>query len=73
MRQQVARARALFEAAEPAIAAAPASARSGMRIAIRAYGRVLERAEAAGGDVLGRRVTLRAWDLPRIALAAVRP
>jgi hypothetical protein len=34
---------------------------------------VLERAEAAGGDVLGRRVTLRAWDLPRIALAAVRP
>ena len=73
MSQQVARARALFEAAEPAIAAAPASARSGMRIAIRAYGRVLERAEAAGGDVFGRRVTLRAWDLPRIALAAVRP
>jgi len=73
MGQQIARARALFEAAEPAIAAAPVSARSGMRIAIRAYGRVLERAEAAGGDVLGRRVTLRAWDLPRIALAAVRP
>jgi phytoene synthase len=72
MAQQIARARALFEAAEPAIAAAPASARSGMRLACRAYGRVLERAEAAGGDVLGRRIGLRARDLPAVLLATVR-
>jgi phytoene synthase len=72
MAQQIARARALFEAAEPAIAAAPASARPGMRLACRAYGRVLDRAEAAGGDVLGRRVGLRAWDLPAIVVATVR-
>ena len=70
--QQVARARGLFEAAEPAIAAAPVSARSGMRMAIRAYGRILDRAEAAGGDVLARRVGLRARDLPIVAAAAVR-
>jgi 15-cis-phytoene synthase len=72
MTQQIVRARMLFEAAEPAIAAAPVSARSGMRMACRAYGRVLDRAEAAGGDVLGRRVGLRVWDLPGIAIASVR-
>ena len=61
--QQVTRARALFAAAEPAVAAAPASVRTGIRIACAAYGRVLDRAEAAGGDVLARRVGVRAWDL----------
>jgi phytoene synthase len=69
--QQVARARALFAAAEPAVAAAPASVRSGIRLACAAYGRILDRAEAAGGDVLGRGVGLRARDLPCV-LAAVR-
>jgi phytoene synthase len=69
--QQIARARALFAAAEPAIAAAPASVRSGVRFACAAYGRILDRAEAAGGDVLGRRVGVRLVDLPGI-LAAVR-
>jgi phytoene synthase len=69
--QQIARARALFAAAEPAIAAAPGSVRSGVRLACAAYGRILDRAEAVGGDVLGRRVGVRARDLPGI-LAAVR-
>jgi 15-cis-phytoene synthase len=69
--QQVARARALFAAAEPAVAAAPASVRSGVRLACEAYGRILDRAEAAGGDVLGRRVGVRVLDLPRL-LAAIR-
>jgi 15-cis-phytoene synthase len=64
--QQVARARALFAAAEPAVAAAPASVRSGIRIACTAYGRVLDRAESAGGDVLARRVGVRAWDLAAV-------
>jgi 15-cis-phytoene synthase len=67
--QQVARARALYAAAEPAVAAAPRSVRTGIRLASGAYGRVLDRAEAAGGDVLARRVGVRAWDLP---LALVR-
>ena len=68
---QVARARALFAAAEPAVAAAPASVRTGIRLACAAYGRILDRAEAAGGDVLGRRVGVRALDVPRL-VATVR-
>jgi phytoene synthase len=68
---QVARARTLFAAAEPAIAAAPASVRSGIRLACAAYARILDRAEGVGGDVLGRRIGVRARDVPRI-LAAVR-
>jgi phytoene synthase len=70
--QHVARARALFAAAEPAVAAAPASVRSGARLACAAYGRILDRAEAAGGDVLGRRVGVRARDWPRVIVRAVR-
>ncbi len=69
--QQVSRARALFAAAEPAVAAAPASVRTGIRLACTAYVRILDRAEAAGGDVLGRRVGIRALDVPRL-VAAVR-
>jgi 15-cis-phytoene synthase len=61
--QQVARARALFAAAEPAVTAAPASVRNGIRMASAAYGRILDRAEAAGGDVLGRSVGVRVRDL----------
>jgi 15-cis-phytoene synthase len=61
--QQVARARALFSAAEPAVAAAPASVRNGIRLACVAYCRILDHAEAAGGDVLGRRVGVRVRDL----------
>jgi phytoene synthase len=64
--QQIVRARALFAAAEPAVAAAPASVRTGIRVACGAYGRVLDRAEAAGGDVLARRVGVRAWDLAAV-------
>jgi phytoene synthase len=69
--QQVARARAMFASAEPAVAAAPAPVRSGVRLACAAYGRILDRAEAAGGDVLSRRVGVRVLDLP-LVLAAVR-
>jgi phytoene synthase len=61
--QHVVRARALFAAAEPAVAAAPDSVRSGIRLACAAYGRVLDRAESAGGDVLARPVGVRARDL----------
>jgi 15-cis-phytoene synthase len=70
--QHVARARALFAVAEPAIVAAPASVRSGIRLACAAYGRILDRVEGAGGDVLRRRVGVRARDLPAILVAGRR-
>jgi 15-cis-phytoene synthase len=61
--RQAGRARSLFARAEPAIAAAPQSVRSGIRLACLAYLRILDRAEAAEGDVLHRRVGVRPWDL----------
>jgi 15-cis-phytoene synthase len=70
--RQVTRARALFALAEPAIAVAPASVRSGIRFASAAYLRILDRAEAAGGDVLGRRIGVRARDVPGILAAGRR-
>jgi 15-cis-phytoene synthase len=70
--QQIGRARALFDAAEPAIALAPVSTRSGMHLACAAYGRILDRAERAGGDVLGSRVGLRVRDVPAVLVRAVR-
>ena len=63
---QVRRARAMFATAEPAIAAAPASVRSGIRLASAAYARILDRVETLGGDVLGRRVGVRARDVVAI-------
>jgi phytoene synthase len=70
--QHVSNARSLFAVAEPAIAAAPASVRSGIRLACAAYSRILDRVEAAGGDVLGRRVGVRARDVPAILVAGRR-
>ena len=72
--QHVARARALFAAAEPAIAAAPGSVRSGIRLACAAYGRILDRAEAAGGDVLGApgAASARCATLPRLLRGGAR-
>jgi 15-cis-phytoene synthase len=70
--QQVARSRGLFAVAEPAIAAAPATVRSGIGLACAAYSRILDRVEAVGGDVLGRRVGVRARDVPAILVAGRR-
>jgi 15-cis-phytoene synthase len=70
--EHVARARALFAAAEPAVLAAPASVRSGIRLACAAYLRILDRAEAARYDVLARGTGLRAWHLPGILIRAGR-
>jgi 15-cis-phytoene synthase len=70
--RQVARARALFALAEPAVPAAPASVRSGIRFACAAYVRILDRAEAARGDVLGRAIGVGWRDVPRIVAAARR-
>jgi phytoene synthase len=69
---EVRRARALFAGAEPAIEAAPASVRPGIRLACAIYLGVLDRVEALDYDVLGRRPRLPAWQLPLVAAAALR-
>jgi phytoene synthase len=70
---EVARARRLFAAAAPAVAAAPAAVRPGVRLACAVYESVLDRVEAAGYDVLGRRMGVRLRRLPWIAYGALRP
>jgi phytoene synthase len=69
---EVRRARALFAEAEPAIAAAPGSVRSGVRFAVGVYLRVLDRVERIEFDVLGRRTAVRPWQIPGAALGALR-
>ncbi len=69
---EVARARRLFEAAAPAVAAAPAAVRPGVRLACAVYESVLDRVEAAGYDVLGRRMGVRLRRLPAVVIGAVR-
>jgi 15-cis-phytoene synthase len=69
---EVARARALFAGAQTAIAATPGSVRPGIRLACSVYGRVLDRVEAVDFDVLGRRTSVRAWELPGVAVGALR-
>ena len=69
---EVRRARGLFAEAEPAIAAAPASVRSGIRFAVGVYERVLDRVERIDFDVLGRGTGVRTWQLPGVAIRAVR-
>jgi phytoene synthase len=69
---EIARARGLFAAAPPAIAAAPASVRPGIRFAIGLYRRMLDRIEASGFDVLGRRPGVRVWHVPGAAKDALK-
>jgi phytoene synthase len=69
----VARARRMFAVAAPVIAAAPASVRPGIRLAVSVYERMLDRAEARDFDVLGRPPQVRPWQLPAVALGALRP
>ena len=60
---EVARARALFAAARPAIAAAPPSVRPGVRLAVGLYDRMLRTDPPTG---------VRIWHLPGAALEALR-
>ena len=69
---EVQRARRMFAAAAPAVAAAPASVRPGVRLACAVYESVLDRVEAAGYDVLGRRTGIRFWRMPLVAREALR-
>jgi 15-cis-phytoene synthase len=68
----VARARRTFAAAAPAIAAAPGSVRPGMRLAMTVYERMLDRVEKGDFDVLGRPPRVRPWQVPSVALQALR-
>jgi 15-cis-phytoene synthase len=72
VKHEVRRARDLFASAEAAVEAAPASVRPGIRLACAIYLGVLDRVEAIGYDVLGRRPRLPAWQLPLVALAALK-
>lgn len=63
LRHESERARALFAAAAPAIAAAPASVRPGVRLAIALYRRMLDSPRPTG---------VRVWHLPGAALEALR-
>jgi 15-cis-phytoene synthase len=69
---EVARARALFDACDDAVAAAPGAARPGIRMAVAVYRRVLDRVEASGFDVLGGRTTPRPWQVAGAAVGALR-
>ena len=70
--REVRRARALFAGAGVATESAPARVRPGIRLAVAAYSRVLDRIEMNGHDVLAGRSRLAAGDWPRVAAAAVR-
>jgi phytoene synthase len=69
---EVRRARGLFSEAEPATASAPGSVRTGIRLAVAVYLRVLDRVERIDFDVLGRPAGVRVWQLPGAALGALR-
>jgi phytoene synthase len=69
---EVRRARGLFAEAEPAMASAPGSVRTGVRFAVAVYLRVLDRVERIDFDVLGRATGVRPWQLPGAALGALR-
>jgi 15-cis-phytoene synthase len=72
LEQEVRRARGLFGEAEPAMASAPGSVRTGIRFAVAVYLRVLDRVERIEFDVLGRPAGVRVWQLPGAALGALR-
>ncbi len=69
----VRRARADFARCEGAVAGAPARVRPGIRIALAVYGRVLDRIEAVGFDVMGRRTAAAPWQVAAATLGALRP
>jgi phytoene synthase len=69
----VARARALFAQTAPLADALRPSMRPGVRVACGVYGRVLDRVERNGFDVLGRPAGLAPWEGARAAAGALLP
>lgn len=72
VRAEVRHVRAAFAAADGAVAAAPSTVRQGIRLACLTYARMLDRVEAIDFDVLGRGTGVRPWQLPGVALGALR-
>jgi phytoene synthase len=68
--QQVDRARALFDATAPVPERCHPAVRGGMKLARAVYVGVLDRVEASGYDVLGRRTSLAPWEMAGAALRA---
>jgi 15-cis-phytoene synthase len=69
---EVDRARALFEETAPVLDAVRPGVRTGMRLARALYGRVLDRIEAAGFDVLRRSARVRPWDYAGVVWTGAR-
>jgi len=69
---EVDRARNLFAATEPAVAATDGRVRPAIRLARAVYVRVLERIERVGYDVLGRRTELNAVELSQAVALTLR-
>jgi phytoene synthase len=69
---EVDRARALFADTRDVAAAVRPAMRTGIAVARTVYGRVLDRVERNGFDVLGRRARLLPWEATRAAAAALR-
>jgi 15-cis-phytoene synthase len=69
---EVARARGLFADTRDVAAAVRPAMRTGIAVARGVYGRVLDRVERNGFDVLGRRARLAPWEATRAAAAALR-
>lgn len=70
--EQVSAARALFAATADVPERCDRAVRSGMRLARAVYGRVLDRCETLGYDVLGGRTALRPWQLAAAAAGGLR-
>jgi phytoene synthase len=68
---EVARARALFTDTRDVAAAVRPAMRTGIRVARTVYGRVLDRVERNGFDVLGRPARLAPWEATRAAAAGL--
>jgi phytoene synthase len=68
--QEVARARALFDATEDVPEACDGAVRHGMRLARAVYRQVLDRVERLEFDVVRRRADLRPWEVARAVTRA---
>ena len=69
---EVSRARELFGRAAHVPERCERAVRPGMRLALAVYGRVLDRVESVGYDVVGARAALAPWELARAAVGGLR-
>lgn len=70
---EVARARELFARTADVPQRCERAVEPGMKLARAVYGRVLDRVESLGFDVLRRRASLPPWDMARAAAGGLRP